>query len=292
MTELKVNWSRMSLKKAATGVLTVALCAALVHGVPVSVFASSGLKAVTAGNGVTAGNAAEASVTPADGTATAGNGTEAGTQDAATGGAATGTQDAATGTQGAATGDTTVGNTTVDNTTEAEAVTIASVTLSKTSYTYDGKVKKPSVKVKDSNGNEVSSDNYKVTYSNNKSVGTATVKVTAKGNATGSKSATFTIKPKKTSITKIQGTSKGFKVTWKKQATQTTGYQIRYSTTSKFTSGKTSTVTLTKNTTTSKTVSKLSASKKYYVQVRTYKTVSGKKYYSAWSDTIIVTTKK
>lgn len=254
MTELKVNWRRMSLKKAATGFLTVALCAALVHGAPVSVFASSSFKTVTAGNAVEA-------VTSGEGTVTAGNGTETGTQDA------------------------TAGDT-------AESVTIASVTLSKTSYTYDGKVKKPSVKVKDSDGNEVSSDNYKVTYSNNKSVGTATVKVTAKGTATGSQSATFTIKPKKTSITKIQGTSKGFKVTWKKQATQTTGYQIRYSTTSKFTSGKTSTVTLTKNTTTSKTVSKLSASKKYYVQVRTYKTVSGKKYYSAWSDTIIVTTKK
>ncbi|MCD8217115.1 MAG: hypothetical protein LUD01_03565 [Clostridiales bacterium] len=34
---------------------------------------------------------------------------------------------------------------------------------------------------------------------------------------------------------------------------------------------------------TSKAVSSLTKGKKYYVRVRTYKTVSGTKYYSAWS---------
>jgi len=42
-------------------------------------------------------------------------------------------------------------------------------------------------------------------------------------------------------------------------------------------------LTITSNKTLSKKVTKLIAKKKYYVQVRTYKTVSGTKYYSAWS---------
>jgi hypothetical protein len=79
-------------------------------------------------------------------------------------------------------------------------------------------------------------------------------------------------------------------VKWAKQATQTTGYQIQYSTSSKFTSYKT--VTISKNSTVSKTVSKLTANKKYYVRVRTYKTVNGKKIYSSWSAAKNVTTKK
>ncbi|MCD8334425.1 MAG: hypothetical protein LUC35_03550, partial [Clostridiales bacterium] len=54
-----------------------------------------------------------------------------------------------------------------------------------------------------------------------------------------------------------------------------------YSTSSSFSSYKTVTVTSYK--TVSKTISKLTKKKKYYVRVRAYKTVSGTKYYSAWS---------
>ena len=42
---------------------------------------------------------------------------------------------------------------------------------------------------------------------------------------------------------------------------------------------------------TSKKVTKLKAKKKYYVRIRTYKTVSGTKYYSEWSKTKTVRTK-
>ena len=169
------------------------------------------------------------------------------------------------------------------------------VTLSAASYTYDGKAKKPSVTVKDSKGNKIGSRYYTVSYpSGRKNVGKYTVKVTFKGNYIGSKSATFVIKPKGTSVSKVKAAKKGFKVTWKKQATQTTGYQVQYSTSSKFKKAKT--VTVSKNKTTSKSVSKLSAKKKYYVRVRTYKTVkvNGKnvKLYSGWSKAKSVTTKK
>ena len=50
-------------------------------------------------------------------------------------------------------------------------------------------------------------------------------------------------------MSKVKASKKGFKVTWKKQATQTTGYQVQYSTSSKFKSAKT--VTISKNKTTS-----------------------------------------
>jgi hypothetical protein len=36
----------------------------------------------------------------------------------------------------------------------------------------------------------------------------------------------------------------------------------------------------------------LTAKKKYYVQIRTYTTINGTKYYSSWSKAKIVTTKK
>ncbi|MBR5451989.1 MAG: hypothetical protein IKV36_03225, partial [Clostridia bacterium] len=61
------------------------------------------------------------------------------------------------------------------------------------------------------------------------------------------------------------------------------GYEVQYSTSSKFTTKTTKTKTITKNTTTKTTITKLTAKKTYYVRVRTYKTVNGKKYYSAWS---------
>ncbi|MCD8353642.1 MAG: fibronectin type III domain-containing protein, partial [Clostridiales bacterium] len=76
--------------------------------------------------------------------------------------------------------------------------------------------------------------------------------------------------------------TKKMTVKWGKNS-KATGYQIQYSTSSSFSSYKTVTVTSYK--TVSKTISKLTKGKKYYVRVRAYKTVSGTKYYSAWSST-------
>ncbi|MGN0527843.1 MAG: family 43 glycosylhydrolase [Eubacterium sp.] len=168
---------------------------------------------------------------------------------------------------------------------------ISTVSLSSASYTYDGKVKKPSVKVADSKGKTISSNNYTVTYAGGrKNVGKYAVKITFKGNYSGTKTLYFTIKPKATSISSVSAKSKGFTVKWKKQSTQVTGYQIQYSTSSRFTSPKT--VTVSNYKTTSKTISKLKSKKKYYVRIRTYKTVNGTKYYSSWSKAKSITTKK
>ena len=181
--------------------------------------------------------------------------------------------------------------------TKTEAIPkVSNIKLNKTAYTYNGKVQKPSVTVKDSKGKALKNGtDYKISYPKGiKNVGKYTVKVTLKGNYSGNKSMTYNINPKGTGVSKVTAAKKGFKVTWKKQTTQTTGYQVQYSTSSKFKSAKT--VTISKNKTTSKSVSKLSAKKKYYVRVRTYKTVKigGKsvKLYSGWSKAKSVTTKK
>ena len=166
------------------------------------------------------------------------------------------------------------------------------IKLSNTTFTYDGKVKRPTVIVKDSLGNTISTSNYTVTYSSGcKKVGKYTVKITFKGNYSGSKTLTFRIIPPKTSISKLTAGSKSFKVQWSKKTTQTTGYQIQYSTSSTFMSGN-KTVTIKSNKTTSQVIKKLKGKKKYYVRIRMYKTVSGVKYYSAWSVKKTVTTKK
>ena len=174
---------------------------------------------------------------------------------------------------------------------------IGTVKLSKTAYTYNGKVQRPGVVVKDRTGKALKGGvDYNVSYPKGmKNVGKYTVKVTFKENYKGSKSLTYSINPKGTSVSKVKAAKKGFKVTWKKQKTQTTGYQVQYSTDKNFKKNN-KTVTISKNSTTSKSVGKLKAKKKYYVRVRTYNTVKfgGKrvKLYSGWSKAKSVTTKK
>lgn len=174
---------------------------------------------------------------------------------------------------------------------------IGTVKLSKTAYTYNGKVQRPGVVVKDRTGKALKGGvDYNVSYPKGmKNVGKYTVKVTFKENYSGSKSMTYSINPKGTSVSKVTAAKKGFKVTWKKQKTQTTGYQVQYSTDKKFKKNN-KIVTISKNSTTSKSVGKLKAKKNYYVRVRTYKTVKfgGKsvKLYSGWSKAKSVTTKK
>lgn len=171
---------------------------------------------------------------------------------------------------------------------------VSKIKLSKTKYTYNGKKQTPSVTVKDSKGKELKvNTDYKLKLpSGRKNVGTYEVKITFKGSKySGSKTLSYTINPKSTKLSKVSAKKKGFEAKWKKQSTQTKGYQIQYSTDSKFKSGN-KTVTVNKNSTTKKTISKLKAKKKYYVRIRTYKTVGKQKYYSDWSKSEKVTTKK
>lgn len=160
---------------------------------------------------------------------------------------------------------------------------VKSFKLSTTSYTYNGKTKTPSVVVKDSAGKTLKKNtDYTVSYaSGRKKVGTYKVTIKMKGKYSGTKTLTFKINPVKTKVSKLSAAKKSLKVTISKKSTQVTGYQIQYSTSKKFKSAKTKTISKYK--TTKYTIKKLKAKKTYYVRVRTYKTVKGKKYYSSWS---------
>jgi len=96
-------------------------------------------------------------------------------------------------------------------------------------------------------------------------------------------------KPKSTNTKKIKAAKKAISVTWKK-VSGVKGYQIQVATDKKFKKNK-KTVTIKKQKTTKTTVKKLKAKKKYYVRVRTYKIVNGKKVYSSWSKVKSVKTK-
>ena len=92
-----------------------------------------------------------------------------------------------------------------------------------------------------------------------------------------------------TTITSVKSQSKAFTVKWKKKS-GITGYQIQYSTNSKFKKGN-KTIKIKKAKTVSKKITGLKPSKKYYVRVRTYKVVKKKISYSSWSKKKCVTTK-
>ena len=170
------------------------------------------------------------------------------------------------------------------------------IRLSKTEFTYNGKAQKPSVTVTDSAGKTIAASNYTVSYaSGSKNAGTYTATVAFKGNYSGTVKKTYTIQPKGTSLSSVKAKKKGFTAKWKKQTAQTDGYEIQYSTDSKFKKG-TKIKEVNKNKTTSQSISKLKAKKKYYVRIRTYKKVkvNGKstKICSGWSKVKTVKTKK
>lgn len=174
-------------------------------------------------------------------------------------------------------------------------ITKASNTITASNFTKTYKTSKQTFKIgakrKGSATLTYKSSSKKITVNSNgkvtipaKFVGKATITITAKATDNYKKTTkkiTITVNPKGTSLSSLTNV-KGKKLTvkWKKNA-NVTGYQIQYSTSSKFTNATTVTVKNAK--TLSKTISKLKKNKKYYVRIRTYKTVSGTKYKSAWS---------
>ncbi len=89
-----------------------------------------------------------------------------------------------------------------------------------------------------------------------------------------------------TSISSIKVKNEAITIKWKKKS-GITGYQIQYSTNSKFKKGNKS-IKIKNAKTVSKKITKLKVAKKYYVRIRTYK---GKKY-SKWSKVKSIKTPK
>lgn len=169
------------------------------------------------------------------------------------------------------------------------------IKLSGTNYVYNGRNYRPAVTVTDSNGQVLTNGtDYNVSYpKDSKKVGKYSVTITFQGNYTGKCKQTYTIAPETTKLTGYHAkSSKSITIYWSKQKNQTTGYEIQYSTNENFSKSATKKITVNKNATTSKTLSKLKKGKTYYVRIRTYKTVrvnnKSVKIYSDWSDTLVV----
>ncbi|MCQ2462469.1 MAG: fibronectin type III domain-containing protein [Clostridia bacterium] len=137
------------------------------------------------------------------------------------------------------------------------------VKISASSFTYNGKVQKPVLTVTDSKGKTISSKYYTAVWSNasSKSAGSYTVKVTFKGNYSGTKTFTYKILPKQVTGLKATVTASSVKLTWTK-ASGAKYYKVeKYNPSTK----KWSAVnTVDKNTC---TVSGLIAGKKYQFRV-------------------------
>ena len=160
--------------------------------------------------------------------------------------------------------------------------TFTKVTLSNSSYGYNGKAKKPTVKVY-VGSKKLSSSYYTVTYSNNINIGKATVTITGKGKYANYKSTkTFKINPAKQVIQSISTNGeRGTLYVTHTYDSQCTGYQVQISTKKSF-----STI-LSKGTFGSSINSwyiyGLASNKTHYVRVRSYAKVNGTTYYGAWS---------
>lgn len=184
-----------------------------------------------------------------------------------------------------------IGETVSENpTVEARKITNETIQLSKETYIYDGKEKKPKVVVKDNYGNVINPSIYRVEYKNNKKVGEATVKIYMLDWKGKDIKKTFIIKPAKNRITKMTPTEKGFLAEWKcgGKPSQLDGYEIQYSTDKNFEADGTKKAVVKGGTTTKKSIKKLSSKKTYYVRIRSFKVLQkegkSEKLYSKWSE--------
>ena len=164
-----------------------------------------------------------------------------------------------------------------------------SVKLSATTYTYNGNAKRPNVTVTDAKGKTISRSYYNVSYDrDSKSAGRHTVRVTFKGNYSGTLSRSYTINPQATYITRLSRLPKGFAVNLRRLSSATAiGYQVQYSLYRNFKGAK---VKVLRGT--SMNIRGLQGNKNYYVRVRAYKRSGGRAYYSAWSGVKTVRTRR
>ena len=177
------------------------------------------------------------------------------------------------------------GTMTASYTIGAKSISGKKIHLSRSHYTYNGKVHHPTVTIA---GLREGTD-FTVSYSDTINAGIATVRVTGKGNYTGSVSKTFTIRPRRTGIQKLSARREGFYVRWKEVPSQISGYEVEYSRTGSFAKSQKVRVDVSKR---SAKVLNLQGGKNYYVRVRTYKNVGNTRVYSKRSAVWQIQTKE
>ena len=175
--------------------------------------------------------------------------------------------------------------------TETELYSVTVTELAKTSYTYNGKARKPGVTVKDSAGNTlVSGEDYDITYAKGrKNPGVYEVKVVLKGNYEGTITRSFTIIPTKAENVKAKASKvNAVKLTWD-EVPGATGYRIYiYKSASsdekvKLTAATTNSYDLTKDF----AGKKLVMGTKYKVSITPYTKASNGKYVFAKEATVL-----
>ena len=169
---------------------------------------------------------------------------------------------------------------------KANANTYGSVSLSRTSFTYNKKVQKPSVKSVVILGHKINVKKVEYLSPKSKKVGIYTIKITLQDNpyATGVIYRTYKIVPKTTKIKSHKAKKGAIALKWKKQDAR---YEIQYSTHKNMKNA----VSKKFKTATSTTLKHLSRKKYYYIRIRTYKIVNGKYIYSAYSSIRKIRTK-
>ncbi len=160
----------------------------------------------------------------------------------------------------------------------AKSISALTAKLSTTTYTYNGKAKKPSVTLKHGAKVLVLNKDYTVTYTANINPGKATVILKGKGNYTGTLKKTYAIKMATPNLSLTAGKKK-VAIKWGK-VTGASGYDVFMSTSK---SGKYKGIKSANQKTYTFTKTGLTKGKTYYFKVRTYKKVNGKKIYSAYS---------
>lgn len=157
------------------------------------------------------------------------------------------------------------------------SIETAAVTA-KSKFVYKGKAVKPSPVVSIDGVLLTAGTDYKVSYKNNKQIGTAKMKITGIGNYSGIIYKSFKIIPKKAVLKALTRVSKGKLKIMVKKHKDATGYEIVYAANKNFKKKKV--IQTTKNYI---KIKGLKSGKTYYVKVRCYTEVKGKKYYGDYS---------
>ena len=154
--------------------------------------------------------------------------------------------------------------------------------------TTNGTVQRPLVTVTDKNGNALTyKKDFTVDYSDwySTDVGRYTVTVKMQGNYSGSYTYPYYINPKPTTFLSsaqggFKGLKNGFTLTWNKQNSQTTGYQIQYATKRDFSNAASYWVEDPEITTA--TITGRAANTRYYVRIRPYTQIGNGTFYGSW----------
>lgn len=168
-----------------------------------------------------------------------------------------------------------------------------------TGYAYTGKAIKPNVTVKGNDGKTLKNGtDYTVSYSNNTNIGSS-AKITVKGKNgyTGSKTITFTIKPKMPSNYKAKQNGKGILFTWDTPAEisklsssvkKNIGYEIMWSKNKDFSGAKTANLQSATATSYNTSSQGVLTNGTWYVKCRAYIKVGNNNYGNWSSKTVII----